>query len=100
MTSAATEVMVTERFAGDREFAAYYAACCWCDERGIAHGSMQAHAPIGLLVGDYAIAKWRNLNAQERRALDGTMTGDFRSGPVLVRVRAAALPAQNEGAPA
>lgn len=80
--------------------AAYYAACRWCDERGISHGSMQAHRPIGLLAGEYAIAKWRSLNAQERRALDGTMTGDFRNGPVLVRIRAAALAASNEGAPA
>lgn len=73
--------------AGD--FNACNAAERWCEARGIAVGWMQGPDPRGLLMGDYTISKWRNLNARERRGLDGTMTGDMRSGPVTVTLNGA-----------
>lgn len=41
---------------------------------------------MGLLYGDWAIAKWRNLSPAERKQLDGRMEGDFRHGPVTIRI--------------
>ena len=73
-------------------FAANDAAEAWCRERGVSVGRMQKGAPRGLLRGDYEIAKWRNLSIAERRALDGTMRGDFRNGPVIVRIAPALSP--------
>ncbi len=68
------------------EFAAVRAAEAWCEVRGISVGSMERDSPRGLLYGDYAIAKWRNLTAGERFELDGTMVGDMRRGPVKVEL--------------
>lgn len=72
------------------DFEAYRAACRWLTDRGIAYGSMQAGSPTGLMVGNYAISKWRNLSAQDRAELHGTMTGDMRKGPVRVALSAEA----------
>jgi hypothetical protein len=60
----------------------------WCEERGISIGRMQQGSPRGLLVGDFEIQKWRNLNAKERAALHGVMTGDMRNGPVMIKLYA------------
>lgn len=76
--------MVTIVFDQPGDFEACRAAEKWCVERGISVGDMQGPAPRGLLVGDFWIAKWRNLNAAEKRALDGRMTGDMRRGPVTI----------------
>lgn len=76
--------MLTIIFRESGEFEACRAAERWCDDRGIAVGEMQAAAPRGLLLGYYRIAKWRNLNDAERKALDGRMTGDMRNGPVTI----------------
>lgn len=68
------------------EFKAYSAACKWCEENGYSYGSMQRDAPIGILKGDWTIAKWRNLDSSERKALDGTMScaTSFREAPVRI----------------
>ncbi len=73
------------------EFVALGAALAWCHERGVSFGSTQRGAPIGLLVGDYAISKWRNMSAAEQAALHGTITGDARNGPLELRIDIAAL---------
>lgn len=73
-------------FTRDGDFAALYAAQNWCDENGISYGSLCGDAPVGLLYGDWAIAKWRNLTPAERAQLDGRMEGDFRHGPVTIRI--------------
>lgn len=67
-------------------FSAMYAAEKWCQERGVSVGRLQAHAPRGLLYGDYDIQKWRNLRQHERDALHGVMTGDMRNGPVIITI--------------
>lgn len=43
-----------------------------------------ARQPTGLMFGDYAIAKWRNLSTQQRAGLHGVMTGDRREGPLKI----------------
>ena len=58
----------------------------WCKERDIAVGSMERGRPRGLLRGNYAIAKWHNLRPHERSTLNGTMTGNMRSGPVTIEL--------------
>ena len=70
------------------------AAEAWCKENGISVGQSSADGPTGLLFGDYAwIAKWRNLTNQERADLHGTMEGDFREGPVIIKLKDSAVAA-------
>jgi hypothetical protein len=68
-------------------FQALYAAQQWCRDNGISFGSSSATRPTGLLRGDYCIAKWHNLTPKEISQLDGTMSGDFREGPVTIRLK-------------
>lgn len=68
------------------DFRASDAAERFLRERGYSVGPMQCGAPRGILKGDFGIGKWRNLNKQERAELDGVMEGDFRDGPVHVRL--------------
>lgn len=86
--------------AGDDPFTAYKAAEAWCAAQGLSVGPMCGRSsPIGLMRGEYAIAKWRNLSVQERKALDGRLSGDFRTGPITLDVGAARpVPAQPERA--
>ena len=73
-------------------FEALHAAEEWCREHGISVGQSSADGPTGLLFGDYSwIAKWRNLTHKERDELHGTMSGDFREGPVTVTLKDSAL---------
>jgi hypothetical protein len=53
---------------------------------GFSVGANQAHSPRGILFGDYAIMKWRNLRRRDIAALHGVMTGDGREGPLVVRI--------------
>jgi hypothetical protein len=79
----------SKRFTDAGDFTACRAAEAWCEARGIAVGWMQRPDPRGLLLGDFVVSKWRNLNAKERSELDGTMTGDMRHGPVTVTLNGA-----------
>ena len=75
-------------------WAALRAAEAWCRENGISVGQSCATGPSGLLFGDYAwIAKWRNLTQEERADLHGTMSGDFREGPVVIVLKDEAVEA-------
>lgn len=67
-------------------FQAKYAAENWCRDNNISYGSSCADSPIGLLRGNYTISKWRDLTAKQRKELDGTMEGNFRDGPVTIRL--------------
>lgn len=73
-------------------FMAMFAAEAWCRENGISVGQSCAQGPTGLLFGDYGwIAKWRNLTAMERADLHGTMSGNFREGPVVIALKEKAV---------
>lgn len=70
------------------DFKAVNAACNWLRENGYSYGSMCMNMPIGILKGDWCIAKWRNLNAKERKQLDGQLVSDdFREGPVVIQLK-------------
>jgi hypothetical protein len=81
-----TAVAYRRTFADAGTFVATRAAEAWCKENGISVGTMQGPDPRGLLVGDFYIAKWRNLSRDERAALHGTITGNGREGPVHVEL--------------
>lgn len=69
-------------------FEAMHAAEAWCAANGLSVGQSCATGPTGLLFGKYDwIAKWRNLTPQERADLHGTMSGDFREGPVIIELK-------------
>ena len=57
-------------------------------EYDFSYAPLCGDAPVGLLYGDWAIAKWRNLTPTERAQLDGRMEGEFRDGPVTIRISA------------
>jgi len=73
------------------DFAALRAAEAWCRDNGVSYGPTDRTHTIGLLIGDYVIAKWHNLTTKERRACDGTIVGDARHGPLTLRIRRAAI---------
>ncbi len=80
------------QFNNEGTFEALYAAEAWCKEHGLSYGQSCATGPTGLLFGKYDwIAKWRNLTQQERNELHGTMSGDFREGPVTITLKDAAV---------
>jgi hypothetical protein len=67
------------------DFSAYHAAEKWLRENGYSYGSMQAGAPTGIVKGDCAISKWRNIRQSEMHLLDGQIeAGDPRNGDVVV----------------
>ena len=74
-------------FSETGDFKAMRAAEEWCAQRGISSGQVQRDEPRGLVRGNVRIAKWRNLTNKERASLDGTMTGDMRSGPVRISLK-------------
>lgn len=69
-------------FTGATNVAARQAAEAALKAAGFSVGSRQRGAPSGILFGDYMIAKWRNMNAQERADLHGRMFADEL--PVIV----------------
>ncbi|SPL71760.1 hypothetical protein [Acinetobacter stercoris] len=70
------------------DFEAYHSACNWCDDNGFSHGSMARDMPIGILKGDWSIAKWYNLTHEEREQLDGFLESpNFHEGPVFIVIK-------------
>ncbi len=69
---------------------AYNAAKEWVKSRGFTYGSTCAMLPLALVKGDYDATplpwKWKNFRNGDERFIDGTMTGDFREGPITVRL--------------
>lgn len=66
-------------------FESYYKASTWLDENGYSKGSMARTMPIGLLKGDFNIAKWYNLGNEDIASLDGVLvSNDFREGQAEV----------------
>lgn len=68
-------------------FQALYSAQAWCVKNGISYGSLCRGMPVGLMRGDVSIMKWSNLTTKERSQCDGTMTGEFREGPVTIEMK-------------
>jgi len=68
-------------------FGAYYDACAWLKENGYSYGSMCGSMPIGVMKGNFIIAKWKNLTELEISELDGRMIGEFREGEVVIIIK-------------
>jgi hypothetical protein len=83
--------IIREIFNRPGDFVAISDAIKWCADRGVSCGSMQRDEPIGLIVGNFNISKWRNLSNRDRKELHGTITGDKRNGPVTVSILENAL---------
>jgi hypothetical protein len=75
-------------FEGKEAFEAHSRAEHWCRDNGISYGSTCVSSPQALLIGDYSIAKWRNLTAKERKQVHGVIEGVMRSGSVTVKRKA------------
>ena len=48
----------SRKFVGARDHGAWYAALRYLHKRGFAVGPMQAHAPTGVMFGNFAVSKW------------------------------------------
>ncbi|ELI8400329.1 TPA: hypothetical protein ACQWNA_003802 [Yersinia enterocolitica] len=76
------------KFEQKGDFQAWYACQAWLNDRGYSYGPTSARAPgVGVLKGDFCIAKMHNLTKQEIKQLDGRVDGDFREGPVTLRLK-------------
>ena len=69
------------------DFSGYSQACAHAKSLGYSCGSMSDPHPTALIKGDAIIAKWKNLTAKERAQVDGIIEGDFRNGPVFLRIK-------------
>ena len=79
---------ITSNEKGD--FQAWYACQKWLDDHGYSYGSTSCRAAgVGVLKGNYIIAKMHNLTRHEIKELDGIVDGDFRDGPVTLRLKRA-----------
>lgn len=75
-------------FSDKGPFQAWYACQNWLSEHGYSYGATSCRAPgVGVLKGDYCIAKMHNLTKAEVQQLDGIVTGDFRNGPVTLTLK-------------
>jgi hypothetical protein len=81
--------LFTKTFTGAGTFDAYHAACAWLEKNGYSHGPTSIDGPVAIFKGDCDVSKWRNLNAKERKAVDGLLDGDTRNGPITVRLKVA-----------
>lgn len=77
-------------FSEEGDFEACNAAEAWCRNNGVSFGTAQRGSPRGLMRGVVEIGKWRTMTAREIKALDGTMEGDMRNGPVIIEIKDAA----------
>ena len=71
-------------FTSDQTFEALYTAEEWLKQRGYSVGRMCFPEPIGVAKGQFDIVKWKHLDDEDKRCLDGVIVGDMRHGPVTV----------------
>ncbi len=76
-------------FRADGEtFSAFYAAEKWLEDHGYNTGSMARVEPIGFSKKFTYIAKWYNINEDDKRKVDGVLLpkSEFREGDCLIRI--------------
>lgn len=67
------------------DFSAYDASVKHLESLGYSVGRMCSPEPTGFKMGDWDIQKWRNLNSDHRKMLDGHIeSDDYRNGDVTV----------------
>ncbi|MEH6483079.1 MULTISPECIES: hypothetical protein [Pseudomonas] len=78
------------KFEQQGTFQALYAAQAWLKGKGYSYSSTSRDSTVGIIARpDVCIAKWHNLTPTERAQCDGTLTGDFREGPLTLRLKVA-----------
>lgn len=81
------KVLRTIEFKGTgADFSPSTEAQAWAARHGFCVGFMCGLEPRGLMRGPSLIAKWRNLSQDDKERLEGVMTGNGRTGPVLVEL--------------
>jgi hypothetical protein len=82
--------MFKKVFSGIGDFKAWNECQKWLDKHGYSYGSTSCRATgVGVLKGNYCIAKMHNLTKQEIQELDGIVDGNFRDGPVVLKLKVA-----------
>jgi hypothetical protein len=69
---------------------AYDAAVVFAHGLGYSVGAMQAGSPTAVFKGDCDVSKWRNLDAIDRKEMDGTITAPrnrFRESDVTLTIK-------------
>lgn len=77
-------------FSDAGEYAALNAAVAWLKARGFSVGQEQSGHPIGIMLGEVTIGKWRSLSAEDITDLHGRLTTptlSYRAGPVTLTMR-------------
>lgn len=83
--------VVTFTDAGD--FKAWDAAVRHVEAVKCSIAPMQKDAAAGVMYGDFAVQKWRNLGPTHRSTLHALVFGDYRNGPLTLRILPACPPA-------
>lgn len=86
----------TMTFTQQGEYEACHAAERFLQERGFSVGIMQGPSPRAIMLGDYQIAKWRNLSREDIAKNHGAMTGNMRTGPITIVIYGSGLAAEVE----
>lgn len=81
----ARKVAIEKVFKGNGDFKSFYEATSCLNNNGYSYGSMCSPMPIGIMKGDYLIAKWKNLTNSEKAALDGVMETS-RDGNTTIKI--------------
>lgn len=82
--------LTTKIFEGIGDYGALRAAEAWLKARGFSVGQEQSGHPIGVMLGEVAIGKWRGLSSEDIADLHGRLTTptlSYRSGPVTLTMR-------------
>lgn len=84
------QVVEEATFSNEGTFEAYWAAVAWARGKGFEESTMSHPLPTALVKGSYEESdlpeKWKNFKPRHAERVDGTITGDFREGPVVVRL--------------
>lgn len=82
--------LITKVFDGIGDYGGLRAAEAWLKARGFSVGQEQSGHPIGVLLGEVTIGKWRSLSAEDITDLHGRLTTptlSYRAGPVTLTMR-------------
>lgn len=70
----------------DDPFQNYYDACRWLKDNGYSYGPSQMDAPSGILKGDFAISKMRNMTKKQQSELDGLLySGRHQEAKIVIK---------------
>lgn len=80
---------MTRTFQGYDDGESFAAAKRFLEQRGFSVGEIDRGNPIGVMLGDASVGKWRNLDTEERNDLHGQLTSPdgFRFADVTLTIR-------------